>query len=433
MNINPSIRKEISEILPDIPIQAATPETIEKAEVSQTKETITNQLSKKINNFFNSFKSLFQKKAVSQKAESQEGTLFTQRASGKAKLVHTSDKTDDENYVFYTPVKGIWEKIFGSKKAEIQEEVRTAATINKALMELNPSSTESYIATDLEEIAGSGTLKGEYVVKAPKAGDEEGNIDLDKLLKPSSKLTMENRLEFGEQILTGLTNLHKAGFIHGDLKGDNILHFREVQPNGETKSVLRVADFGKSRKVKENESVLHTGNPRFAAPEGRSSKKAEVFSAALLLVRILEEEVLAEKEDMLMAPETIKNDQKDTSTRGITKFIVTNENCVHTEARNIPGKIRLLAGFAKAILKTRGEREKTTSTQVKAYIEVLFGKLKANSTTEPRTSASMNRMQTLLQRMVDEDPEKRPSMAEALKEYRTAKEIGSRSSSFIKA
>lgn len=346
---------------------------------------------------------------------------FVHITSGAAKAVHIvkENASDTEaKHVYYTPVKGLFEKIFGSKKAEIREEVVAAAKIQDSLNSKGLVG-ESYIATDLEEIKGYDNLEGQYVVKAPKAGENGKKIDLDKLLAPvegEAPPPREAGFEFGRQILSGLKNLHDAGYVHGDLKGDNILHFREALPNGEVRSVLRIADFGKARQVDDNGSVLHTGNPRYAAPEGRTSKKSEVFSAALLLVRNLEEEVLqATNQDMVISPDQVKSDQKGKGLRGIEKFVVTNENCLQTNNKNIPGKIRLISGAARAILNVRDQKTKSSSEEVGKYIDALFSNLKENVTQEQATA--LDKMNGLLKQMISEDPNDRPTMGEALAEY----------------
>lgn len=381
----------------------------------QPDEKRVNQGAKKTNTLFSFIFKRFNKSSTREPNQLQ-GKRFTYLASGKAKKVY-QDNTSDK-FVYYTPVKGIFEKLFGRKKAEIQEEVKLAAAVRGSLVSAGISSEgESHIATDLVEIKGSHNLEGKYVVQAPKAGEGGKKADLDKLLQ--DKIPLADRFNFCEQLLKGLGHLHKAGYVHGDLKGDNILHFKERQSNGEVKSILRLGDFGKSRKVEEDGSILHTGNPRFAAPEGRTSKKAEVFSAALLLVRILEEEILQkETGDMVISPEKSKSDQAGEGLRGVVKFVVTNDKCVQTNAKNISGKIRLIAGSARAIRNVRGEKEKSSSDEVKKYIHALFSKLKEEKSTNE--VSSLEQMEKLLLNMVDEDPAQRPTMSSALGQFEDA-------------
>eukprot|EP00667_Euglena_gracilis_P000200 EG_transcript_200 len=84
---------------------------------------------------------------------------------------------------------------------------------------------------------------------------------------------------YTRQILTGLAYLHENGIVHRDIKGANIL----VTDNG----VIKLADFGASRKLKEVVGeAAHTtsmiGTPWYMAPEVckslRFSPKSDVWS-----------------------------------------------------------------------------------------------------------------------------------------------------------
>ena len=366
----------------------------------QPDEKRVNHEAKKVNSVVRFVFKLINKIGTSEPKQLRE-RRFEHEASGQSKRVYT-DKTSDK-YVYYVPIKGIFEKIFGTKKSEIQGEVKVAAEIKQQLSYLGFEG-ESHIATELVEVQGTDELEGRYVVRAPKAGDEKKRVDLDKLLHDEdSSLTMLDRLTFCEQLLIGVGNLHQAGYVHGDLKGDNIFHYRERQPNGEIKSILRIGDFGKTRKVEEGGSVLRTGNPRLADPEGRTSKKGEVFATALLLTHILEGEILhKEKSDMIIKPAQLKSDQKGENLRGIIKFIVTNAKCVQTDAKNVLVKIRLIAGAAKAILNIGRDEEKTSSEEAKNYIHALFLKLKEIK--PPHEPKSLDQMEKLLIDMIDQRP-----------------------------
>lgn len=373
--------------------------------------------SNKTNLLFTGISHLFSRSH--RKSTDLQSSRFQHIASGKAKHVF-ADRLS-ERHVYYTPVTGIFEKIFGTKKAEIQEEVRVASQIKQSLAAKGVGvGSETHIATDLREIEGTDDLQGQYVVQAPKAGEAGKKSDLDKLLKDSFNLT--DRFSFCEQILKGISHLHLAGYVHGDLKGDNILHFREQQPNGEIKSILRVSDFGKSRQVQGDSSILHTGNLRFAAPEGKMNKKAEVFSAALLLVRVLEEDILQKQgQDMIIRPDQTKSDQTGENHRGITKFLVSNDHCVQTDSKNIQGKIRLISGSARAIMNVKGETQKSSFVETKKYIQALFSELRKDKSANQ--IKGLDRMEQLLLSMVQENPSMRPTLFSALEQFAEAQKL----------
>jgi|GEM_PF-6695688 len=371
----------------------------------QGDEAHMRQKAKKTNSIFRFISKFFNKAGAELKK--LDGERFSHIVSGKSKRVHT-DKHSPHTVV-YSAVKSIFERILGSNKAEMREEVKTAQEI-KAILKIWGVSGESHLATELIEEKGTDELQGEYVVRTPKA-----DTDLDKLLRKKA-LKLTDRFELCEQILKGLHHLHQAGFVHGDLKADNIFHYEEPQPNGNTNSILRIGDFGKARRVKEDESILRTGNPRLAPPEGGTSKKGEVFAAALLLIEVLEGGVLKSGKEMVIDPSKVKSDQKGKNLRGVIRFVVTNDACTQTDAKNIQGKIRLLAGSVKKMLNVRNEeREKTTSEEVGKYIRALFSELKKDKSISEQSSLDF--MQKMLLDMVDANPSARPKMSDAVAQF----------------
>ncbi|MFT3707639.1 MAG: protein kinase [Archangium sp.] len=101
------------------------------------------------------------------------------------------------------------------------------------------------------------------------------------------KFTSTRRVLHG--LAAGLTELHRAGFVHRDLKPGNVLLARDAE--GE---LARITDFGVARTV--DEAALATrlkltttgawvGTPIYMAPEmmaGRSSPRSDVFALAII-------------------------------------------------------------------------------------------------------------------------------------------------------
>lgn len=405
---------------PGVPASVAKAPEPAPAPLAQNNEAHMKQIAKKTNFVFRFISQFFNKAGAELKK--LDGGRFNHIASGASKKVHTDKQSP--HTVVYSAVQSIFERILGSNKSEIRGEVKIAQEI-KDILKILGVTGESHLATDLTEEKGTHELEGQYVVRAPIAGDKEGNKDLDKLLRNKKALELNDRFALCEQILKGLNHLHKAGFVHGDLKADNIFHYVETDHNGNETSILRVGDFGKARKVQENESVLRTGNPRLAPPEGGTSKQGEVFAAALLLIEVLEGDVMKPGRDMVIDPPKVKSDQKGKNLHGIIKFVVTNDACAQSDAKNIQGKIRLIAGSVRKILNIRSEeREKTTSKQVADYIKALFegnGEMKGlKDGKSSNVQASLNTMQTLLLQMVEADPGARPDMSNALEQFQLA-------------
>jgi hypothetical protein len=104
------------------------------------------------------------------------------------------------------------------------------------------------------------------------------------------------RLGFCQDVIRGLCALHDAGVIHGDLKGDNTLIFR--QSNG--RFVAKLCDFGYAIVEADHEdpsTVISIPGltPRWAAPELRNgfvslaqAHMADVYSLGLLLTIVIQ-------------------------------------------------------------------------------------------------------------------------------------------------
>jgi serine/threonine protein kinase len=349
----------------------------------------------------------------------EEEIQFKQIGKGAAKRVwEIRDLPRFQDKAYLTAISGLFEKIFGTKKAEIKKEVYVAAKIKAKL----PKDVESNIATNLTVMTYKHMKrKGKFTVETDKAAMTDkpaGNngVTLDHLIT-DGRLDTGQRLELCCQLLKGLNNMHEAGFVHGDLKGGNVLLFKvQDQP------VLRVCDFGKTKETfDDNESFIYTGNARFAPPEFRASKKGEVYGAALLMVRILEEEFLDDTHKM-MEPEikpTLVLDAKSAGKglRGISLFLTTNSKCPQTNSNTFLGKIRLLKGLISAVVKKPFNSSKKSKlaaeNEVKGYINALIDAMKKRGITIQQQNA-LKEISDTLHGMVQSDPKKRPDMSTVL-------------------
>lgn len=91
--------------------------------------------------------------------------------------------------------------------------------------------------------------------------------------------------QVGLDVLTGMKELHAAGYVHGDFKPDNVFTY-EIDKT----LVAKIADFGKTQKLAAEETDLLYGNRQYAPPENILSQKGEVYSTGLFLIRLLEAE-----------------------------------------------------------------------------------------------------------------------------------------------
>ena len=175
---------------------------------------------------------------------------------GKEKIVCT---TETDGIARMIPQPG--------KQAALAEEAEKIAAIRKK------SQNSKNLAIDM---TAEPLYKGEYTAK-------ESNGDFSKILASNAIQNLEQALAYAHDLLNGLAELHEAGYAHGDLKPENVLEFEE----GPT-SILKLADFGKSKPLEKDESAIMMGNRRFSPPEQRVSFKGDVYGMGLMLIHIFE-------------------------------------------------------------------------------------------------------------------------------------------------
>lgn len=412
--------------------------------------------------------------AVAQPVLQQPQPKITYLTQGKAKAIYT--KSNDPKNVYFTSIGGIANSIIDIKKKEIQEEVQTANAIKsnleknsvelilsnnsvikfakktvterlfkifntldgimKALDASDPQSfakiadininyaKELYnlkdkfkqinpgenLAIQMQEVGEAERIEGKYTVKAAIA--EYG--DMEKDLR-DAKNDFDTKIALGKDILRGASDLHDSdnGFIHRDLKTDNVLIFKEQDKQGNIIKRAKLADFGKTQPCKDNEKQMRTGNPRFAPPEGRDSKQGEVYAVGILLIRLLEDDFLNQDTDMML--KELPNKNPDSKYRGIEKFLVFNEACPQTETLTLKGNIRLFNQRAKLFFLPQNVAQgdlKKAELDVHSYIDILTEKLKKEENPQ-----KMDQLNGLLKEMTLSDPKARPTMQQALERY----------------
>lgn len=126
-----------------------------------------------------------------------------------------------------------------------------------------------------------------------------------KAHKSHREITIAEKHELALQVALGLKALHDCGFVHGDLKADNVLILTFEEPLGHTSGynengwVAKIADFGSSFTLADLEegTARYLGTDKYNAPEIqqgdiRSSnmeeryelcKRADVYSYGLLV------------------------------------------------------------------------------------------------------------------------------------------------------
>jgi serine/threonine protein kinase/Tfp pilus assembly protein PilF len=129
---------------------------------------------------------------------------------------------------------------------------------------------------DLSECEGIHYISMEYV-----SGE-----DLKSLIHRIGQLTVGKSVIIAQQICEGLTEAHRLGVIHRDLKPQNVMIDRE----GNTK----IMDFGIARSVKSKgitEEGVIVGTPEYMSPEqveGKEvDKRSDIYSLGIIMYEML--------------------------------------------------------------------------------------------------------------------------------------------------
>ncbi|MGZ3632736.1 MAG: hypothetical protein ACXWM7_00190 [Parachlamydiaceae bacterium] len=320
---------------------------------------------------------------------------------GKNVAIDTNEAEKDRKYVYYSPVGKIYNVSdslqiksmeYLQKENELKVEVQTAKDIENELTEALGPGVETNLALEMVEVDG--------LVRAPFA--EGGNLD--KAAR-NGILKFPDSVHIAGDVLNGISNLHSTGRVHKDLKNEQVLLF-----NVNGKLTARLSDWGKTTRlkipdssqmgslkkwIKEKENSVHTGNARCAAPEGGASFSGEAYSAAVMMIGVLEGELLKGKgnpgeegyvppRDMLRQPEkwddkAYKDIETASKRFGFEKFLVVNKDCPQTENTSLRGnikiigkEIRAMAGMPSASTLQKSEIE------AHKYIDALVNELVGN-------------------------------------------------------
>ena len=120
----------------------------------------------------------------------------------------------------------------------------------------------------------------------------------------SRSLPVDTAVRYGLHMLSGLAHLHHHNIVHRDIKPFNLL----IAPG----DVLQIIDFGLSKvrgEARWAPGGLKIGTPFYAAPEQESDPetvddRADLYSAGVVLWRMLTGHMVAERPDLRVAPST---------------------------------------------------------------------------------------------------------------------------------
>jgi len=334
-----------------------------------------------------------------------------------------------KSYVFYVPfMKGIISKVKALKEefAKITE-IKSKISSNEL--------TGANLALDVTEAKSEtiGLGKGQYVLKV-----EAAKCDFKKEITPKATLAekpsgqtpsidMKQRFSYAKDFVNGLNDLHKVGYAYGDMKPENCLIYENEQTKEKT---LKISDFGKTQDMSKYEdgTCMYKGNLRFAPPEGKMSQKGDVYSAGLVLIRLFEEQYLADGSIM----EVEKKDKEvnaQKNRRGIEKCIVEHKAFPGLDEPTLFDKIFRRLPRQATLTRQSDDKKEAQNNFLNEYIDTLGQRMfKDMSGSLPGASSSkerekfVNNLTSLLKNMVVVNPNDRLTMEDVQKNLKEVME-----------
>lgn len=370
--------------------------------------------------------------------------------------VHTERADPSDTNVFYTPRQVFSERILHSKEIEIKEELYIARQIKDKLGTSTDGLAIDFadsLAIDSTEEKAVQSIDNMYTVRTGAAIGDLGQLLRGELtVKGYPPPDFPATVKLVQQFFVGLKNLHQAGFVHGDIKMDNILVYREKEGDAYVYK-LKLSDFGKTCQLAKDKSRMGTGNPRIAGED--RSFPAEVFAAGLLAIQLLEmgslkkEQVTvkdAEGNDvkvmmpvkgaMLIDPSTAPGMVKPGKSRvGIESFVILSKYCPQTES-TLRGKVKVYSQKFKVFLQNKlgiktSVIDDNTKTELDRYTyalgknletELAKGELKIGEVVNKEKlkkesgAPEIFKLRSLLRQMLTPDRTERPDMIKVVKE-----------------
>ena len=165
------------------------------------------------------------------------------------------------------------------------------------VMRADLAADETFVSRFRREARSAARLSHPNVVPVFDQGEDEGRVFLAmeyidgrtarEVVDAEGALTPRAALDLMESVLTGLAVAHEAGYIHRDVKPENVL----IADQGPVK----VADFGLARAVTSQSTTADDGvlfgTVAYLSPEqverGIADARSDVYAAGLILFELL--------------------------------------------------------------------------------------------------------------------------------------------------
>ncbi|NIM89847.1 MAG: protein kinase [Candidatus Aminicenantes bacterium] len=210
----------------------------------------------------------------------------------------------------YTPLKELTRGTTFSKRYEVIEELgrggmaKVYRVIDKKIEEevalklMNPeiASDEETVHRFRNELKFARKIAHRNVCKMYDLSEEKGNLyitmeyvpgeDLKSLIRRIGQYTVGKAVSVGRQVCEGLTEAHRLGVMHRDLKPQNIMIDREGN--------ARIMDFGIARSLKAQgitDKGVIIGTPEYMSPEQVEGKdvdhRSDIYALGVILYEMV--------------------------------------------------------------------------------------------------------------------------------------------------
>lgn len=327
---------------------------------------------------------------------------FNLIATGSTKSIYeATGKGAPQNIVFAT-AKHPWQT------HKLRNELLHCEQIRSVLQAKNLPT--QHLALDCSE--SSTRPHNTFTLEMPKA-----SCDLEEAILDKTR-SMSQRLQFCKDVSSAVATFHDAGFVHQDLKTNNFLVFSNWRS-----SVTKLSDFDTTTSMDaEDVSLQLKGNIRYASPENVLSQKGEVFSLALILIRILEEAILPSfpsSSTLVPAPKRALPLLQYKPARGVIQYLIAHPfsdrssfSFLATFATRVISYLKYKLTGNELFLLSSYDKQHAIHT----YIDALQSKLGAQRSLPASSSVKICE---LLKKMTLADPLQRPSSREVQRFFRS--------------